>query len=88
MRLPDSLGPVWLTLGLTVVGVGIVGVLIDRLALSMESKGWIYWRRSERRGSASLGLLETIYQPSITHVFEEETREQTESDQDESGEGR
>jgi hypothetical protein len=54
----------------------------------MESKGWIYWRRSERRGSASLGLLETIYQPSITHVFEEETREQTESDQDESGEGR
>ena len=78
----------WLTLGLIVIGVAIVGLSIDRLALWMESKGWIYWRRSERRGSASLGLLETIYQPSMTHVFEEETREQTEADQDESGEGR
>jgi hypothetical protein len=79
---------VLLTLGLIVVGVVIVGFLIDRLALWMESRGWIYWRRSERRGSASLGLLETIYQPSMTHVFEEETREQTEADQDESGEDR
>jgi hypothetical protein len=79
---------VLLTLGLIVVGVVIVGFLIDRLALWMESRGCIYWRRSERRGSASLGLLETIYQPSMTHVFEEETREHTEADQDESGEGR
>jgi len=52
----------------------------------MESKGWIYWRRSERRGSASLWLVEEIYQPSMTHVREEEVRERTEADQDESGE--
>ena len=69
------------------IGLAVVGFAADRLALWMESKGWIYWRRSERRGSASLGMLETIYQPSMVYTFEEETRQLTEAEQDESGEG-
>jgi hypothetical protein len=67
-------------------GLVLLGVAADRLALWMESKGWIYWRRSPRRGGGSLGILETIYQPSMTHVFEEETRQRTEAEQDASGE--
>jgi hypothetical protein len=74
----------WIVGALIVVLVG--GFLLDRLALWMESQGWIYWRRSKRRGGGSLGYLEAIYQPSMTYVFEEETRLQTEAEQDESGE--
>lgn len=73
---------------LVLLGVAAALVALDRLALWAESRGWLYWRRSERRGGGSLGLLEEIYQPSMIHVFEEETRLQTEAEQDESGEGR
>lgn len=77
---------VWTWILLAGVVVAIIGFLLDRLGLWMESKGWIYWRRSEKRGSASLWLIEEIYQPSMTHIREEEVRERTEADQDESGE--
>lgn len=73
---------------LVLLGVAAALVALDRLALWAESRGWLYWRRSERRGGGSLGLLEEIYQPSMSHVFEEKTRLQTEAEQDESGEGR
>lgn len=69
-----------------VAALVVAGFAVDRLGLWMESKGWIYWRRTERRGSASLWMVEEIYQPSMTHVRQEEVRERTEADQDESGE--
>ena len=64
----------------------VAGFMLDRLALWAEARGWIYWRRSPRRGAGSLGFLEPIFQPSMTHVIEEETREQTEAEQDPAGE--
>lgn len=76
----------WYWVVAIVAGIGTIGFLLDQLALWMERKGWLYWRRSGRRGGGSLGFLEAIYQPSITHVFEEENRQRTEADQDESGE--
>ncbi len=76
----------WYWIVAIVIGIVAIGFLLDQLALWMERKGWLYWRKSERRGGGSLGLLEVIYQPSMTHVFEEETRQMTEADQDESGE--
>ena len=69
-----------------IVATVLLALAVDQLALWAERRGWIYWRRTERRVSGSLGYLEPIFQPSITHVVDEETRERTEADQDQSGE--
>ncbi|MFR9751923.1 hypothetical protein ACL02S_12940 [Nocardia sp. 004] len=48
-------------------------VLIDRLALQAERRGWIYWRNSERKG-AGVGVLEQVdnlLTPSSRHIVEE-----------------
>ncbi len=76
----------WYWIVAAVLGVGLVGFAADQLALWMERRGWLYWRRSGRPRGGSLGILETIYQPSMSHVFEQETRQRTEADQDDSGE--
>jgi hypothetical protein len=70
-----------------VVAVSAALWAVDRLCLWMESRGWIYWRRSERTGGGSLWLIEEIYQPSIQHVREEETRLGTTADVEVSGQG-
>lgn len=47
-------------------------VLIDRLGLWAERRGWIYWRRSKRRGAAGSALLEleTFMNPAAQHAVE------------------
>lgn len=53
----------------------------------LADRGWVYNRHNRhlRRRVGSLGLLETIYQPSMEHVIEEESSEAARGDQDESG---
>lgn len=52
-------------------------------------RGWVYNRYNPRtRGIGSLGLLETIYQPSMEHVIEERAAEKARGDQADSGDGR
>ena len=49
-------------------------------------RGWVYNRHNPRpRGIGSLGLLESIYQPSIEHVIEERSSEKARGSQEESG---
>ncbi|HEX5631169.1 MAG TPA: hypothetical protein VFY15_05880 [Acidimicrobiia bacterium] len=49
-------------------------------------RGWVYNRYNPRtRGMGSLGLLETIYQPSMEHVIEERSAEKARGDQAKSG---
>ena len=49
-------------------------------------RGWVYNRHNPRpRGVGSLGLLESIYQPSIEHVIEERSSEKARGSQEESG---
>jgi hypothetical protein len=49
-------------------------------------RGWVFNRYNPRpRGGGSLGLLESIYQPSIEHVIEERSSEKARGSQDESG---
>jgi hypothetical protein len=51
-------------------------------------RGWVYNRYNpRRRGMGTLGLLETIFQPSIEHVIEERSSEQRRGDQASTGEG-
>lgn len=71
---------------IAVVGaVGLVLFGLDRLALWAERRGWLYYRHQKGKGAVNLGFLDQIYQPSMEHVVEEETREHTVADQDESG---
>jgi hypothetical protein len=50
-------------------------------------RGYVYNRHNPRpRGLGTLGLLETIYQPSIEYVIEERSSERARGTQDESGE--
>lgn len=76
---------------MVVVVVGVVVVLLGvalivHLFLTwFEKKGWVYYRSTDRPRPQSLGLLEEIYQPSITHVVEQDITDETEADQPESG---
>lgn len=62
---------------------------LDRLALWAESRGWIYWRRSRRRGSAGVGnaLLEVhaLLEPDRRAMVEAIRSEDEEVEEDESG---
>jgi len=55
--------------------LGILGILylLDRLATWMESRGWIYWRKSKgvttRMGSAFLGIQE-MFDPGKKYIIE------------------
>jgi hypothetical protein len=61
--------------------------LLDRLFLWMESRGWLYYRRTKSRGGASLYhfmQIHKIYNPEIQEVIEIKYGE--EQQEDESGE--
>lgn len=82
----------WLIL---VAGVVLILLVLDRVGLWMEKRGWIYYRRVKPKGS-SLGNafleIESIVQPSKQHVIEariEEHDEESDSgDPPEAGENR
>ena len=71
--------------------IGVVVLFIALVAWMMNSRwagerDWVYNRyNTRRRGGGSLGLLESIYQPTIEHVIEERASERARGSQDESG---
>jgi ABC-type uncharacterized transport system YnjBCD permease subunit len=76
----------WVVLAVGVVVLVLVVVAGHILLTWAERRGWIYYRSTGRPRARSLGLLEEIYQPSITHVIDQQVTEKTEADQAESGE--
>lgn len=61
--------------------------LVDRVLLWMESKGWLYYRRTRGRGGGAIyHMMEThsTFDPGIEEVIEAKYHE--EKSQDESGE--
>ena len=62
----------WILLGVAIV-LGVVA--LDRLALWMESRGWIYYRRSKgdtRPGDAFLQV-HSLIEPDKKHLLEVRT---------------
>ena len=57
---------------------------LHRLALWMESRGWLYYRK-HKRGSAAIGNvmleIQSFYRPSVEHVIEHRQEEQREEDE-------
>ncbi|MGB9358154.1 MAG: hypothetical protein WCC01_06325 [Acidimicrobiia bacterium] len=77
---------VWVVLVaiVTILALVIVG---GHLVLTWaERRGWVYYRSTDRPRPHSLGLFEEIYQPSVTHVIDQQVVEETEANQAESGE--
>lgn len=57
---------------------GAALVVVDRLLLAAEARGWVYWRRrtatGSSAGSALLGV-QAILEPNAEHVVAEERRQ-------------
>ena len=69
-------------LGWLAVGLGAV-LLLDRLLLHLEVRGWIFYRRTRGvRGRATYHAqeLDSIFNPGMQHVQEAQFREEEEED--------
>jgi len=75
---------------------GVLGVIAGVILLGVWAansrwaarRNWVYNRHNPRPpgSGGTLGMLETIYQPTIEHVIEERSSERARGSQDESGE--
>ncbi|MGQ4617828.1 hypothetical protein [Nocardia sp. R7R-8] len=57
-----------------VAGLVVAVVVIGRIAVWAERRGWIYWRHGPKTagvGSGMLGQVESLLSPSYRHVVEE-----------------
>jgi hypothetical protein len=72
---------------LIVAGSIVALVMLDRLFLWMESRGWMYYRRTKgRHGGGAAGAVFEIHaalEPGVRHLLEE--RQMERAVQDESG---
>jgi len=76
----------WLIVALA-VAVGLL--LIDRLLLAAEARGWIYWRRSRPSPGTRAGALLELHamlEPDRRHTAEI-VRAETQEEDDEGGPG-
>ena len=69
------------------VVIVLLGILVlDRLAVWMEGRGWIYWRK-KHGSSGTLGTafleLQAIFEPGKQHVIE--ARRDEDAEEDDSG---
>ena len=67
-----------------VAATGVVAVLVDRLLLRMEARGWIFYRRTRGiRGGAMYHAqeLDSIFNPGMQHVQEAHVKQEQEEDE-------
>jgi hypothetical protein len=67
---------------LIIIALAILLFLLDRLALWMERRGWIYYRSFEPGLSARNAIrgIESFVHPEIRYVEEEKTQRAAETD--------
>lgn len=65
--------------------VVVIGLVVHRLALAADRRGWLYYRTKSRFKGSSLGLIEEIYHPATHHVIDEQQSERGSAEQDASG---
>jgi hypothetical protein len=72
-----------------IFGLALALCLLDRVLLSLEARGWIFYRRTRGwRGRAMYHAqeLDSIFNPGMEHVQEARVRSLEEADEDDSGE--
>ena len=73
--------------GIVAVVLMSIGFALRRLSRLAGERDWVYNKHNPRpKGLGTLGLLESIYQPSIEYVIEERSSQKARGSQDESGE--
>ena len=68
---------------LWLVAVTVAALVLDRLLLALEAKGWIYWRHNRpARGASTYHMLElhSTFDPGIQHVLDVTVKEEEEED--------
>ncbi|WP_115727178.1 hypothetical protein [Actinomyces culturomici] len=56
--------------------VGLAIVVLDRIGLWAEERGWIYWRkRQSKSAAAAFDALNRVYNPAHEYFLEEKERE-------------
>ena len=71
---------------LVLLVIGVVGLVLHRLALWAERRGWIYYRTG--RGSAigsAMSAVDPIYNPGKSHQVEEQRRLDDDRDDEDAG---
>ena len=66
--------PHWLFICLIVAAIAIGLLALDQLALWMERRGWIYWRKVKPKGggvAAGLTAFHELVEPQVRQVIEE-----------------
>jgi hypothetical protein len=75
----------WVLASAVILVLGLTAFVTHVLLTRFEKRGWVCYRSTEKPRPRSLGLLEEIYQPSRTHVIDQETLKESVKDQTESG---
>jgi hypothetical protein len=76
----------WVVAGVVLVAASLLYGL-HRVALWAEGHGWIYYRNKGRPRPMPIGIIDSIYQPSMEHVSVEAGEEAIRADHAETGDG-
>ena len=77
--------PHWLYICLIIIAIAAGLVALDRLALWMEKRGWIYWRKVKPKGggiAAGMTAFHQLVEPQVRQVIEDRERRQATEEQD------
>ena len=73
---------------LLVVAIPVALILLDRILLELEERGWIFYRRNkpnfQNAGSAFIEL-QAMFEPRARYVIERKEQEENEEDEDQDG---
>lgn len=75
----------WVLAVAVILVLGIMALATHLVLTWFERRGWVYYRTPDKPRPRSLGILEEIYQPSVSHVTEQEIILDTVADRNESG---
>ena len=67
--------PSWLKISFILLAIVVALLALDRLFLSMERRGWIYWRKIKPRGggiAAGLWAFHELVEPQVRQIREEQ----------------
>lgn len=69
----------WAKGALVLLGIAVAAFAVDRVFLFLESRGWMYWRRTNRPPadavSSAVLELQSFVDPKVRHVIEERAEE-------------
>jgi hypothetical protein len=73
----------WIPIAALVLLIALALFAVDRVALWIEARGWIYWRKVKPKGggmSRTLTSMQAFVEPEIQHVIEERQQQSALSD--------